>query len=187
MFDADEPATLTELAQALGDRTARGRALLQGLPTETFFAPQGPKWSPAEHARHLRKSAAPLVTALRLPAWLLRLLFGRPRRASRAYAQLRADYRAVLAAGGQAGRFAPRPEHAPRAPEARRQEILAGWERTQAALASRIVAWDEARADQARLPHPLLGPLTVREMAAFSVFHTAHHLELVRQRLTGGA
>jgi hypothetical protein len=47
--------------------------------------------------------------------------------------------------------------------------------------------WDEARAARACLPHPLLGPLTIREMAAFTVYHTVHHLELVRRCLSSEA
>lgn len=187
MFDPGEPFALDELARALRALSAQGRALLEVLPAEVFFAAQGDKWSPAEHARHLRKSAAPLVPALRLPGWLLRSLFGAPRRPSRPFAQLRADYRAVLAAGGQAGRFAPRPERAPNHPAARRRAILDAWQRSATGVASGVERWSEARADQACLPHPLLGPLTVREMAAFTVYHTVHHLELVRQRLSPGA
>lgn len=187
MFDPGEPRTMSELAHALRELTTQGRAFLEAVPMETFFAPQGEKWSAAEHARHLRKSSAPLVLALRLPAWLLRARFGTARRGSRGYAQLRTDYRALLAAGGQAGRFAPRKEAAPADPVTRRHEILTAWQSTNAALAARVDGWDEARADRACLPHPLLGPLTVREMAAFTVYHTVHHLELVRQRLAASA
>jgi len=186
MFEPGEPRTLDELAHALRALTTQGRGFLEALPVEAFFAPQGAKWSPAEHARHLRRSSAPLVPALRLPGFLLRALFGPSRRGSRTYARLRADYRDVLAAGGQAGRFAPSPEAAPREPEARRRAILDAWQRTNAALAGGVLSWDEARADRVRLPHPLLGPLTLREMAAFSVYHSAHHLELVRQRVPFG-
>lgn len=185
MFDPHEPQTMNELAQALDAMTTQGRAFLDALSAAAFFAPQAAKWSPAEHVRHLRKSSAPLVTALRLPAWLLRLRFGAPPAGSRTYSRLRDDYHAALAAGAQAGRFAPRREDAPADPEARRREILEAWQATNVALAGRMLAWSEGQADRACLPHPALGPLTVREMAAFTVFHTVHHLELVRARLSG--
>jgi hypothetical protein len=160
---------------------------LATLPIELFFAPQGLKWSPAEHARHLQKSSAPLVTALRLPAWLLRATFGRPQRVSRSFVTLRADYRAALAAGGQAGRFAPRPEAPPSDPDRRRGEILTHWYLTNGRLCQILNEWREDRLDMAQLPHPLLGKLTVREMAAFTVYHTTHHLTLVMQRVAGRA
>ena len=156
------------------------------LPIDVFFAAQGLKWSPAEHVRHLRKSSAPLVTALRLPAWLLRATFGRPHRPSRSFVALRADYRATLAAGGRAGRFAPLPESPPSDPHARRGQILTHWHLTNARLCEILDGWREDRLDRAQLPHPLLGKLTVREMAAFTVYHTTHHLTLVMQRVAGG-
>lgn len=160
---------------------------MAALPIEHFFAPQGLKWSPAEHARHLQKSSAPLVTALRLPAWLLRATFGRPQRASRSFVALRADYRAALAAGGQAGRFAPRPEGQATDPDQRRGQILTHWHMTNERLCQILGGWREDRLDMAQLPHPLLGKLTIREMAAFTVYHTTHHLTLVMQRVTDNA
>lgn len=185
-FDPGEPQTGAELVAALTRITNEGAKALGALPIEHFFAPQGLKWSPAEHARHLRKSSAPLVTALRLPAWLLRTTFGRPKRASRSFVALRADYRAVLAAGGQAGRFAPRPERPPGDPDQRRGQILTHWRLTNARLCRILTGWREDRLDRAQLPHPLLGTLTVREMAAFTVYHTTHHLSLVMQRVAEG-
>jgi hypothetical protein len=187
MFDPGEPATGAELVSALIRITNEGAKALGTLPIELFFAPQGLKWSPAEHARHLQKSSAPLVTALRLPPWLLRARFGRPHRPSRSFVALRTDYRGALAAGGQAGQFAPEPEAPPSDAAWRRGEILTHWCLTNGRLCQLLTAWREDRLDTAQLPHPLLGKLTVREMAAFTVYHTTHHLTLVMHRVTGGA
>ncbi|MGQ0640582.1 MAG: DinB family protein [Gemmatimonadaceae bacterium] len=184
-FDTGEPGSGQELAQALSRLTLEGGKALGTLPVDVFFTPQGAKWSPAEHARHLQRSSAPLVIALRLPAWLLRLRFGRPRRASRGFVQLRSDYRAVLDAGGQAGRFAPPAEVAPQDPDSRRGQILTQWYLTNSRFTQLLGRWRESRLDSVQLPHPLLGMLTLREMAAFTVYHTSHHLTLVMERATG--
>jgi hypothetical protein len=40
--------------------------------------------------------------------------------------------------------------------------------------------------DRWRLPHPLLGRLTVREMLFFTLCHNRHHLEGVRRKLAAG-
>jgi hypothetical protein len=178
-----DPHGMGELADALLAMTRDGQALLAELPLPAFFAPQGDRWSPAEHARHLTVSSKPLLLAYALPALALRVAFGSATRASRPYARLREDYRAVLAAGGQAGKFAPSPERPPGDPAGRRREILDAWADTNARLAARVRSWPEGAAETARIKHPLLGPLTVREMAAFTVYHTVHHLTLVRDRL----
>ena len=33
-----------------------------------------------------------------------------------------------------------------------------------------------------RLPHPILGKVTLRELASFTSFHTAHHFELLKTK-----
>jgi len=134
------------------------------LPIDVFFAPQGDKWSPAEHALHLEKPSAPLAFALRLPAWLLRLRFGRPNRPARAFVKLREDYLQALAGGGQAGRIAPAREGQPQNANRRRGEIMTKWWLTNARLCMVLARWREDRLDAVQLPHPLLGMLTVREM-----------------------
>jgi hypothetical protein len=182
-LDVGEPFTMPELAGALQRLTGEGCALLAGLSPDVFFAAQGDRWSPAEHARHLAKSSRPLLLAYRLPRWVLRLRFGAPQKPSRSFPELRSDYLALLAAGGKAGRFAPSPEPPPADPIARRREILERWQAANAQLGVEIAGWSEAAAERACLPHPLLGPLTMREMAAFTTYHTVHHLTLVRDRL----
>jgi hypothetical protein len=43
--------------------------------------------------------------------------------------------------------------------------------------------WSEQELDRVTLPHPLLGKLTAREVAYFTVYHGRHHVEAVRRRL----
>lgn len=176
------PSSGAEMSHALGQQLASGATQLTSLSDEAFFAPQGAAWSPAEHIRHLRKSATPLVTALGLPRWLLRLRFGAPRRASRSFDEVREVYLRKLAAGATAGRFAPSPEARPGDLMARRQEIIGDWARATAALQNAIAKWPEEALDRHQLPHPVLGLLTVREMLAFTVYHTSHHLNRIAER-----
>ncbi len=180
-FDPGRPQTVAEVQAALRAMTAEGRAWLSALPLPVFFAPQGDRWSPAEHARHLAKSARPLVMAFRLPRVVPRLLFGAPH-PSRTYEKLRADYHGKLAAGGQAGKFAPSREDVAGGNEARRAAILDEWTGASETVAAAFGSWSEDAADGACLPHPLLGPLTVREMGMFTVYHTVHHLSLAHTR-----
>jgi hypothetical protein len=182
-FAFDDPSGDRDaLCGALAHVHAAGHAMLLALPLSAFHAAQGDRWSPATHVRHLTRSTAPLITAFRLPPWVLRLRFGRARRASRDYTTLVADYRAALAAGGQAGRFAPPADDASAASAERRTAILQGWHRAVRGVEAAVRAWDAVALDRVQLPHPLLGPLTAREMLAFTVYHTAHHLRLVEAR-----
>ena len=37
--------------------------------------------------------------------------------------------------------------------------------------------------DSYRLPHPILGKISLRELAIFTAFHTVHHIELLKSKL----
>lgn len=187
MFETGNPYAGRELRASLGQLVSEGRAQLGALPLELFFAPQGDRWSPAEHIRHLRKTTAPVGMALRLPRWVLLLRFGMVRTVSRDLYLLRDDYRKKLAEGGQAGSFAPSVEAPPNDPIRRRTEILEAWSDSAQKVDAAIVGWTEPALDRAYLPHPLLGPLTVREMIEFTVYHTSHHLTLIMSRVAPAA
>ncbi|HEY7682210.1 MAG TPA: DinB family protein [Gemmatimonadales bacterium] len=182
VFDTGTPASGADLRHALGALLATGTAYLAGLPDSVFFAPQGSAWPPADHVRHLHRSATPVALALTLPRWLLAIRFGRGAGQSRSFAEMREVYRAALARGAKAGRFAPAPEGVPADPAARRNEIMNDWARATVGLQNAVARWPEKALDRQPLPHPVLGPLTVREMLAFTVYHTAHHLGRVAER-----
>ena len=181
-IDPSEPRTAAELNTALAGLLARAQHFLQGFPDPQFFAPQGQAWSPAEHVRHLRKSTAPVARALVLPKFLLGLRFGKASGESRSFSDVRTIYRAALDAGGQAGRYAPSRESSPAAPADRRSQIMTAWAAATTDLQRQAARWPEPALDRYRLPHPLLGLLTVREMLAFTVYHTAHHLSRIAER-----
>ena len=55
------------------------------------------------------------------------------------------------------------------------------------ALVNALGRWPDAALDDVCLPHPLMERLSVREMLAFTVNHTAHHLiTRVAERAAGG-
>jgi hypothetical protein len=181
-FETGTPLTGADLGNALGALLASGTAYLVTLPDVTFFAAQGSAWSPAQHVRHLRRTTTPLVTALKLPRWMLGLRFGRHHGGSRSFTEMREVYRSRLAAGGTAGRFTPAPEAPPAAAAVRRAEIMTRWTAATIELQQVLGRWPEAALDRHRLPHPLLGLISVREMLSFTVYHTAHHLRRIAER-----
>lgn len=174
----------SSLLDALSESRRRVSAFFEALPADAFLdRPEG-KWSPADHWRHLVKAVRPVALALRLPRPLLRLLFGKPKRDSRGYDEIRRVYRAALAAGGQAGRFAPVLEKvAAERAEDYRENIRRDWWGAGDRLTTALAAWRDADLDAFQLPHPILGKLTLREMILFTLYHNLHHVENVRNRL----
>ena len=112
-------------------------------------------------------------------------MFGRNSGPSRSFPVVRDVYRARLQTGATAGRFAPSVRPAPNDPGAWQAEVLASWRHAASALHSSVTGWKEPALDRYRLPHPLLGRLTVREMLFFTLYHNAHHLNLAASRVEG--
>jgi hypothetical protein len=96
-----------------------------------------------------------------------------------------ADYNAALAGGGKAGRFTPPAVEATEQTGAGRARIMAHHAAAIDAFARALERWSDRALDRYRLPHPLLGKLTVREMAYFTLLHNVHHVGVAERRRGG--
>ncbi len=143
---------------------------------EPFARRSADRWSPGENVEHLRLAVRPLNLALMLPRFALRV-FGRPRQ-HRPYEQVVEQYRGRLAGGARATTpFIP----APLASGADRGRLIQLFREAYATYAARLGRMDEAILDSIRLPHPILGRLSMREMGFFTLYHLRHHHQAIRQ------
>ena len=142
-------------------------------------------WTAAEQLAHLNTVVSAVAKGFAVSRFLLRIRYGRSRTSKRGDTALRDHYRALLAAGGRAaGPFVPaRHDLAPAQIEAHRQSLLARWGRVNGRLQKALQSWDEKELDTIRLPHPLLGKITAREMIYFTVYHSEHHVAATKKRL----
>jgi uncharacterized damage-inducible protein DinB len=113
---------------------------------------------------------------------VLLLLFGSARLPSARYEEIVERYQRVLAGGGQAGRFAPSPQVVRGDLEAWRRRLMRRREALEDTLEAAVRRHSERSLDRLRLPHPLLGKLTLREMLFFTLYHGVHHVENVARR-----
>lgn len=180
---AKDPRTGPEIRAALAAVHGASARFWEEMSTADFMARIGVAWSPAENVRHLTKSMRAVTKGLRMPRFVLLLAFGRAARPSRGYIEVREAYRARLARGADAGRFAPEVRPAPTDPAAERAQVMRYHATALAEMDAALARWPEQALDRRQLPHPLLGPLTVREMLFFTVYHNQHHVENVRRRL----
>jgi hypothetical protein len=142
-------------------------------------------WTPTEQLAHLNTVVSAIAKGFAVSRFILRIRYGRARGPRRSHTALRDDYRALLAAGGRAaGPFEPsRQDLSPAQSEAHRQALLARWTRVNGRLQKALELWDEKHLDTIRLPHPLLGKISAREMIYFTVYHSEHHVAATRKRL----
>ena len=171
------PETREDIVAEIARLASEVERIAAAFDTPTFFAPQyeegSARWSPSEQIRHLTRSTYPLARAFMMPRVALLLRFGVALRPPGSYVDLVRRYEHVLEGKPQAGRFAPSRDDMH--DDARRAEILARFRDAVSRLSAGVETWPERALDRYRLPHPLLGKLTAREMLWFTVFHTAHH------------
>lgn len=143
-----------------------------------LYAPEG-KWNAAQQADHIRMSVRPLNQALMLPAFIIRMLFGKANRPSRSYDELVARYREKLQGGGRApARFQPKG-----CSFDARVSMARSLMKEVEGVARKAGRFSERDLDLLILPHPLLGRVTLREMLYFTIYHVGHHGELVKKGL----
>ncbi len=181
MTDVTEPHGRAELLDALDAVHRQASELFAAIAPDHFFRrPEPEVWSPGENVIHLVKSVKAVAGGMGQPKLLLRGLFGTARGSAR-YAEVRARYLQALADGAVAsGRYVP-PASPAAGVEASRDRALAGWQRASGSLVKVVGKWRESALDKYRLPHPVLGKISVREMLFFTHYHDLHHLHIVRR------
>lgn len=148
-----------------------------GLTDENFFKSVNGKWSAGQQIEHLRKSSKPLVLALRLPGFVLGVFVGKANRPSRSYAEVKEKYKMKL----QDKLVGPNRFYPDSDLKKSKQKIINDYLATSKKLMQVIPKWQEADLDKYILPHPLLGKVTVREMLFFTIYHTRHHYDNLKE------
>ncbi|MFY0252313.1 DinB family protein [Chitinophaga sp. 30R24] len=151
------------------------------LPDIRFTASPYGKWSAGQQLDHLTKSIKPVSSALGYPKLTL-LYFGTSNTPSRTYEQLVTDYQDVLDNGGKTSRaYQPGVIY-----PTQRPALIQSFLTQKMKLNNRLSKWSEKDLDKYRLPHPMLGKITVREMMYYLAHHNQHHLAKIQdQELKG--
>jgi hypothetical protein len=174
-WELHSAADLLAALRSDGDRVA---AFFRAIPEERFFAGSDTDWSPAHHAEHLALAHTTVARGLRAGGRLPVHASG----VSRTYVQVRDTYRATLAATPaaflRANPFAPTIHTGSGA-----RAVVQRYEDAHALLCAAAGSWSETELDARAVSHPLLGPLSMREMLYFMLYHDAHHAAVVAAKL----
>lgn len=154
--------------------------LCNAVSENKFYVSPPGKWSVAENIKHLVISTNTSALAYTLPAFIIRWVGGKPNRHSRSYEQLVGKYKSKLAEGGKAsGIFIPKKIDS----NTGKEILIKHW---QNAAQKFIKALKNKRTSEIKLDdylarHPLLGRITLRELCYFTIYHTEHHLEIIKK------
>lgn len=152
-------------------------ACVQSTSDDIFYEKRNGKWSIAENLGHLIQSTKPVASVLKKNKLML-LAFGFSLSRSEKFETLRSNYLLKLNQGlapRNGGGFVMK-----NIDSISKQEFLENWNLIGSKFPSRVDMWSEGSLDRFKLPHPLLGKLTVREMLFFTIFHNEHHLRTMK-------
>lgn len=180
-----DPFTKDKLAAALREAGREVEDYFASLSLDIFFKRRLGKWSPAENLLHLIKSVSPVAEAMKMPKWILRILFGRSKAASRQFDQIKEIYQRALADGLQAPKnFGPLIEETQANPEHFKNGLVQKWIEKNKEAVDALRLWEDEELDQYVLPHPALGKLTIREILLFTLYHNQRHVNNVQKLLS---
>jgi hypothetical protein len=167
------------ILNALNDTVNQFNAFIENLNQAEFEVNPNHKWSAGQDLVHLIKLLRILNIGYALPKGLLKMLYGSNKKATRSFDQLKLQYKTALAGGAKSpALYIPKPvlfdakENLIKKHQALNEKFIA-----------KISKLTETDLDTIQLPHPILGKVTLGEMAFFTSFHTEHHYELLQSKL----
>lgn len=166
----------TDVIEDITSAFAMVTEVCRNIPNDRFETKSHGKWSAKENLEHLILSSRPVAKALKLPK-LTFLAFGKSKQGSGSFDQLVNAYQTKLEEGGTAtSKYVP----AENPSNMHKNQLLEEWDNTKRYLIKNLERWSEQDLDTYRMPHPLLGKITVREMLYFTIYHSHHHLKSIK-------
>lgn len=164
---------ITELGESFDSLCVVGKS----LSVEDFNISKANKWTPAENIAHLVRATKMTSLAFSLPKFLHVVLYGKPNRTSHGYSKIVDNYHKKLEDGAQAtGVYVPKKADY-------QKEILTGKLNAEGDKLIKAMneKWSDEQLDHYQISHPILGLLTIRELAYFTIYHNGHHLETIKK------
>jgi hypothetical protein len=172
----EEKSTIIHL---LNESVEKFNALIEDLKEEEFENNINNKWSAGQDLVHLVKLLKIVNIAYLIPKPILQLLYGKNKNESKSLEALRTLYKNALAGGAKSpSLYIPKPVQFKNKNYLMSQHVKLNHSFTQ-----KINNLSDLALDSYRLPHPILGKISLRELAIFTSFHTVHHIDLLKSKL----
>ena len=144
---------------------------------EHFNISKENKWTAAENIAHLVQATKMTSLAFTLPKFMHVVLYGKPNRTSHGFGKIVDNYHNKLRAGAVAtGVYVPKKNNFKK--EQLNAKLKNEGKKLLEALSKK---WTDEQLDRYQISHPILGLLTVRELAYFTIYHNGHHCETIKK------
>jgi hypothetical protein len=169
----------TTLIQSLDDSAAQFIELVKDLTKDEFEINVNNKWSAGQDLVHLIKVLQIVNIGFTLPKPILRLLFGINKTKSRSFEDLRQLYKNALEGGSKAPTmYIPKPVS-----HTEKDSLIQKYASLNKSFIGKLNNHTSFELDRYRLPHPILGKISLVELASFTSFHTSHHFDVLKSKL----
>lgn len=164
---------------SLNDGVNQFNELISGLDQAAFETNYSNKWSAGQDLVHLIKVLKIVNIGFTLPKPLLQLMYGVNKNEARSFELLQTLYKNALEGGAKSPAiYIPK-----QVLFESKNHLIQKHQILNEAFIDKMNRHSDHTLDRYRLPHPILGKVTLRELASFTSFHTTHHLELLRSKL----
>ncbi len=171
--------TKAEIAEQYDELIKRMKDLLQSQDDSMFSVSKNDKWSTGQQIEHLIKSAKAVNKGLGINKLVLRGMFGLNNRDEKSFNQLQDKFTNGIKTVGKI----ELPDYAPKHVENhQKEEMVKKLALELKTISNHVESWKEENLTKYILPHPMLGKLTIREMAYFTIIHTNHHLNSITEQ-----
>jgi hypothetical protein len=169
----------TILIKSLDDSAAQFIELVKDLTKDEFEVNVNNKWSAGQDLMHLIKVLQIVNIGFTLPKPILRLLFGINKKESRSFEDLRQLYKNALEGGAKAPTmYIPKPVS-----HTKKDRLIQKYVSLNKSFIDKLNNHTSFELDRYRLPHPILGKISLVELASFTSFHTSHHFDVLKSKL----
>ncbi len=151
--------------------------IVLSINNDLFNQDKGDKWSIAENIDHLIRSTNPISLSMAyIPKPLFSLLMGISKTDPEGYDDIVTRYQSKLSNGAKAALpYTPKPFF----PKDKKKAIDK-WNKCIDKLVSQIERWNERDLEQYRMPHPIIGKISILEMLFFVLYHIEHHTKTIK-------
>jgi hypothetical protein len=169
----------TILIKSLDDSAAQFIELVKDLTKDEFEVNVNNKWSAGQDLMHLIKVLQIVNIGFTLPKPILRLVFGINKKESRSFEDLRQVYKNALEGGAKAPTiYIPKPVS-----HTEKDSLIQKYASLNKSFIDKLNNHTSFELDSYRLPHPILGKISLGELASFTSFHTSHHFDVLKSKL----
>ena len=167
------------IIKSLEENVIQFNDLVKNLNKDEFEINLNNKWSAGQDLMHLIKVLQIVNIGFSLPKPILRVLFGINKNDSRSFEHLQQMYKNALEGGAKASAiYIPKPVS-----YTEKDNLIQKYESLNQSFINKLNTHTPFELDSYRLPHPILGKISLGELAIFTSFHTSHHFELLKSKL----